>query len=171
MKTTLTPIQKKRVAIAKDVLKHLDAQRIEADKGRYFVPETQHIYAGKQLKDVLPKIKHCKVCALGSMFYSYVSKYNNYIIPKYGVRGVNNQADKMRDLMDMFTRQQLNLIETAFERRVIEIDERSVSKTVLYRAMDFGERKGIGGWDDDRDDRTLRAIMDNVIKNKGTFRP
>src|SRR5579885_1896683 len=87
-----------RVAIAKDVLKQLKAKKIRPKFGVYLgMPSRsddlnfrKHLIPNlmdeklndKDLQEVLQKIPTCEACALGSMFYCSVKKYDNYPIAK-----------------------------------------------------------------------------------------
>ena len=95
-----------RIEIAKDVLKHIKANKIIAKTRTYFKPKVRGKHAGKQLKEILPKIRECKVCALGSIFYSYINRYNNFVIPELGISEVEDMDIEMRELMSMFPESQ-----------------------------------------------------------------
>jgi len=157
-----------RVEIAKDVLKHIKANSFIPEAMTYFEVKSKHKYVGRQLKDILPKIKECRVCAIGGMFYSYVMRHNNYEIDVDGVRCVD--PDENRKLMSMFTTKQLELIEGAFEMSGF-VSKGDYSRKTIDRARNYRERlnlcKGVKG----NDEKALIHIMKNIIKNKGTFKP
>ena len=160
-----------RIEIAKDVLKHIKANRITVETGDYFEPKVRGnaIYKGKQLKEVLPKLKECRVCALGGLFYSYVSKYNNFQIDVNGIGWTDFYGGEMRELMGMFSKHQLYLIECAFERDDIQENcLRSGKFKILTTelAINYRYRNGI-----ENDEEALIHIMKNIIRNKGTFKP
>ena len=160
-----------RIEIARDVLKHIKAKRIIIQHQTYFLASSKKHHEGKQLKDVLSEIKECKVCALGGMFYSYVSKYNNYTIPEHGIKDIDYKASSMRNLLSMFTKPQLHLIETAFEEQqwCDASDLIKYSHETINRALGFRNRNGINWRAGDED--ALIHIMKNIIRNKGTFKP
>ena len=159
----------KRIAIAKDVIKLIKAKKITVQTEHYFIARTKSSYIGKQLKEVLPKIKTCQVCALGGLFYSYVMKYNNYEIAGSGIGSVNVRDGNMRRLLeDIFTLKQLTLIECAFEKADINHQCSLVdcTITIMIKAIHY---RGKNNLKTDKD--ALIHIMQNIIKNKGTFKP
>jgi len=168
MKTKRLTKPEKRVLIAKDVIKLIKAKKIAIKTGNYFQTGSINPHAHEQLNKVLPKIKNCEVCALGGLFYSYVSKYNNYEIGGGGLIHMNNKDNEMRDLLnDIFSKKQLNLIECAFE----EDDVNShcmwslCSDEIIIRAEAYRSNHDL--YDDDK---ALIHIMKNIISNKGVFK-
>ena len=171
MKTKRLTNPEKRVLIAKDVIKLIKADKIIIKRGRYFYTGLTPTYKGKQLKDILPKIKKCEVCALGGLFYSYVSKYNNYEINYDGLRYIDEMDDEMRDLLkDIFSVKQLRLIECAFEMIDVEnaCKSEGYSWKTIQRAKDYREYYDLQFKKDD--DQALIHIMKNIISNKGVFK-
>ena len=160
-----------RIEIAKDVLKHIKANKIIAKTRTYFKPKVRGKHAGKQLKEILPKIRECKVCALGSIFYSYINRYNNFVIPELGISEVEDMDIEMRELMSMFPESQLHLIETAFESKKFcsRGDMKIYSYETIDKAIDYRYRNNIG-WIYG-DEKALIHIMKNIIKNGGNFKP
>lgn len=149
----------KRVAVAKDVLKHLDEMRIVT--GSYVTIDLNDLYVfGKSLSKAFPKIRSdCEVCAIGACFLSIVG-----IVDNIGATKIDWGYDKC-DMIDhlklVFSQNQIGLIETAFEKRII--DDNYKSYRGLYDAVVFG-------LDYDNDKDRLRAIMKNIVKN-GIFKP
>ena len=170
MKTKQLTKPEKRVLIAKDVIKLIKAKKIVIQGGRYFQVGSRGRYIGKQLKDILPKIPKCQVCALGGLFYSYVSKYNNYEIDDEGLININEKDDEMRGLLnDIFSKNQLYLIECAFEQSDIEANCRwKYSFDTITRAEEYRDKHNLSGYKDD--DKALIHIMKNIISNKGLFK-
>lgn len=162
-----------RVEIAKDVLKHIETEKIVAKiKWVYFDPCSRNKYKGKQLQEILSKLKKCKVCALGGMFYSYVDRHNKFkLTGEGGLQSVNENPRAMRDSMSMFTEKQLFLIECAFESRDVDHGcyKSGVSDAVIEKAKSY-IRRHITGINSDGNDALIH-IMKNIIRNKGTFRP
>ncbi len=150
----MTPEQK-RVTIAKDVLKALEADQIVAEHGEYFdggliealkVDESKHPldgHATESLQTLLPKLPACHVCAKGALFVACVSRQNAVKVGD-GMRCGSDQLS--RQLQGVFSTDQLQLIENAFEG--------------------FGGYYRIKG----RSAKERMAkIMRNVIENNGTF--
>ncbi len=148
MKTKAEQRAEQRIEIAKDVLKWIRTGMIVAiTSNAYFRPLTNNKYNGKQLKDVLPKIKKCEVCAKGAMFYAHVMRHNDLVIPESGVANMNYYGEECLNLT-MFTETMLGKIEDAFEDG------------------EYTEKHNL-----ETDENTLKHIMNNIIKNKGTFKP
>lgn len=185
-KAVLTEAAKARIAICKDVLKHIPVMKVK--RGTYcraFGERNQTLInntsPNSEAQEYLPVLeKHCNVCALGGMMLSYIRKYDNFGMGvfhrhDFGLERVHitNQLEKF------FNSQQLDLIESAFEvpgtasaRKSyalnIKLEEESVHKDedwiLKQKARLFGAQHVTPR-------KRLRAIMLNVIKNKGTFKP
>ena len=181
-----------RVEIAKDVLKHIGDGRIVAEAGTYFLPKPSRKnakYKGEQLQKVLPKLKECKVCALGGLFYGFIGKHNNFEVSTSGLdQTMFNNNMMRRMLMDMFEIHQLYLIECAFESCDIAgqcyynkyYKESTISRAEAYRKKNKLEYAKVGTKEYEKnydamnykaDSKALTHIMKNIITNKGTFKP
>jgi hypothetical protein len=138
---------KRRVAIAKDVLAQLTARRFKAQSGMYIVA------TGK---------KTCKVCALGALFVAGVEP---------DVKKAEQVAEESvylirKSLRSLFTTPVLEDVEAWFEGS---------------DPMDWEERYGMWLPRDTRrsdfyrkhpnDTKRMRLIMQNIVDNKGTFKP
>lgn len=145
--TTERGKQLARIAIARDVLKQLWYWNVR--QGIYF-GTVNILPAGKDLRSVLKEIpkKECSVCALGSCFLSFVSKYDRVTTGNLGGMSINTIFTSLKLI---FEHQQLCLIECAFEHRC------------SHPAGDFSSVYP----NDDKE--CLHAIMENIIANKGTF--
>ena len=138
-----------RIEIAKDVLKWIKTDKLKVlSLNTYFVPKTNARYCGKQLKDVLPKIKKCEVCALGGLFYAHIMRYNEFEIDKWGVSNVGSRTDIVYKL-GMFSLGELTHIENSFESNNFYRNNHNI----------------------ETDTEALTHIMNNIITNKGTFKP
>lgn len=160
----LLPSAAKRVEIAKDVIKHLDTQRLTAGHGGY--ASIPHILGEDwnnddvEMRDILNRSKDaaCKVCALGALFIADILKRDNFTMGDYKARSTfYNTRQKVGDYFEL---DQLNLIESAYE--VSHMHTTDVVQAV--KAQEF--KKEI--WEPK--DR-LTAIMENIIENYGTFIP
>jgi hypothetical protein len=160
------------VKVAKDIIKQIDLKVIKPIEGVYVEDlngakacEVAQLSDSKKQAKVLQK--ECEACALGSMFLSLVkidNKFQFYAwddeenmdsiveVSEYEMRG---------RLEDVFTAEQLALIEGAFE--VWGGDEEANSDDSV-RAYKFGNRYKTPK-------RRLRAICLNIIDNKGLFVP
>lgn len=149
-----------RVTIAQDVLKMLDAKKLEASSGNYFYSTgLNHVAGNLGLKEALQKPEvTCRVCALGALFVAKIDRRNTLSVS----RGYRMPPDEMRGwLGDIFSEVELLLIEDAFEG--FGQTAGLVTPDVLAAARKFRSRIG-------DDEQRMRAIMKNIIKHK-TFRP
>lgn len=165
---TKTEKQAARVEIAKDVLKWLRAGKLNASPGTYCaLPfETEAYDAPLNLQTALQKkvtkTKPCHVCALGALFIGAVDKYNKVEVPVGGYLK-KTQSGLTSRLKDYFDVRQLRLIESAFEGGNFAKD----SGTMFEYIAGFNYR---GFYFTYRDSRArLKAIMENIIANEGTF--
>lgn len=175
----------KRVAVAKDVLAQIKAKTLKAKSGVYvsakltFVPKE-----GEDVQALLKegKVKNCQACALGSAFLSYVRLYDgvkverysqfgpetDYAVFKDGKYGLTNKiiGDRPDDsLGPLFGRPQMELIEQAFEARNPDwYADGDAPEAQLIAAEVFGKRYA-------KNEDRLVAIMRNIVRNKGTFKP
>lgn len=165
----LSPEQK-RVAIAKDTLKWLNKGKIRAKRGA--VMSFDGIKKGQNLKEVLCKLNTpCEVCQRGGLLYSYVRRVNDFKTPavsdhwsinKPYLSGVADQRSSInKKLQEVFPKRQLALIERAFEgtynEQYLSSDEIDLAD-IFYGIYDSPTER-------------FRAILNNIIKNKGEFKP
>jgi len=154
-----------RIEIAKDVLKHIKAGSFRTERGTYFAVRLKKPSRGEQLKRVLPQAEKCTVCALGGLFYGHIIRHNGLEIDSPETHLHFNDL-KIHKELTMFSKMQLDAIESAFER----CNMSGKTPTVLIeRAMNFRSKHKIDI--PDPDSKTLTLIMKNIIKNKGTFKP
>jgi hypothetical protein len=140
--------RKLAVAIAKDVLKHLKLFKPTQGTYVYFSGEEKEEMRGMQAQDHIDQLqKKCVVCALGACFLSYIRLENQVTV---GDVYSGNYSVMMEKLKTAFEPSQLSLIESAFEH-------------------DYRESRP--WWKGRPYPRTrLKAIMANIVKNKGTFK-
>ena len=158
-----------RVEIAKDVLKHLKAMKVT--RGIYCGSNGPPDHALEKLEgDAQQHVgviqKSCHVCALGSMMVSHIRKFDNFGMDEF-LFGRLGREQIAETLGKWFSQSQLDLIETAFEtypgkdnREAYEAWETGAKR----KAKLFGNR-----FKTDR--QRLKGIMENIVKNKGTFKP
>ena len=134
---------KTRVAVAKDVLKQLKAKKIRAQSNYgYCVPD-----------DAGP----CMVCALGAAMVSRLRIKGAWSLvwrSSWWDRGAVTE-----ELSDCFSHEQMLLIEDAFESGPNEHYSPPATPGELFGARYRSDRG------------RLKAIMENIIANKGTFAP
>jgi hypothetical protein len=151
--------REKRVAVAKDVLKQLDAGSLKASKGVYLalgrrgnVPLPQ---TAKELQAHLLR-RPCEACAIGAAFASTV-RLGNHL-----TAGAHFPDKDDLDNAGVFTNRQLDAMEMAYEQTTalsgnwMRADSDRIA--ALYpRSMPRKAR--------------LRAIFQNIVRNNGEFRP
>lgn len=152
------PKQRKMArAVAADVLLQLKKRSMNITPGCYLRHPNLEIlsgdFGGKGPVDIktAPKkvLKECKVCAKGAMFLSRALLFNKYTF-----------ADDPEETSSVdFGLFNANLIESAFEQRVMSSFGPLVPYAVSFGAMHVNPRK------------RLKAIMENVLENHGVFRP
>jgi len=171
---------RKALAIAKDVLEHLDNLKA-IETGTYGAVAKNAklpVHSKSDAQKHIDRIeRNCTVCALGACLISYVRLYdqvklNELLKPYSRVDDWFDDKKRYFDLQTMydtlasaFSDTQLGLIEAAFEGAAI-LGELPKAPTVVqaYTAHCFGVK-----YKDPRD--RLIAIMNNIVENKGWFRP
>lgn len=115
------------------------------------------------LHQVFESNKGCTVCAIGGAFVSAVLRADCLKVKDLNDTG---DSDAMRDYLGQwFDRKQLGLIESAFEKSVRYAMLHGGSTYVkANEASEFGQKYA------DPEDRMI-AIMQNIVENKGEFRP
>jgi hypothetical protein len=158
------------VAIAKDALRTVALVRVSP--GTYFEVADVKVEPSKTHFNRAKNLKKCEVCAVGILFLGHLRVFDKINIadswsapiPGADPGGVSFDRDFMADVMKKYiTPQQLDLMEAAFERTV-NLAYSDVSFDELFAASDFGKQ-----YDDPKD--RLRAILRNVVKNRGVFNP
>ena len=167
--------KKLAVQIAKDVLANIKAKKIIGSTGSYIGEKLVNAinYAADnstnlvELKSVLNKTMTkgagCEVCALGSMFVSLIDKKNSCkISDAYDLARDSEIFDNR--LLTAFSNDELNIIETAFEGSGFD--------QCCFDSQENEQIARIAGmWGDEieNDTERLKAIMENIVKNKGEF--
>lgn len=161
--------REKRVLIAKDVIKWIRSGMLRPGTGGY-LNRGDFIRSGRKSTDEIcdllleGKVKNCHVCAKGAMFLADIIRRDNFTVADLGFY-FNSNIPRV----NYFTEHQKNLIETAFEGSNYcmkwdnDKDEFKTSP-LAGKAINFSK---IYKKSEDR----LIAIMKNIIKNNGTFKP
>jgi hypothetical protein len=164
------------VAIAKDVLSQLRKRQngYVACSGVYIHREALEAMNPDEAKDLRDNLKamqkgdSCKVCALGSAILSKARLFDK--VPCQDILAGEDEIDveAIREhLHDAFSEAQLDLIESAFEGANMSSGETprvNASPNAIEAAIEFSQKH-----DDDK--ARLRAIMTNIVKNEGVFKP
>lgn len=184
IKTKPLTATQKRVEIAKDTIKWLDIRKFKMKPGTYFKLPLRAVRVtdtNAKMDVALENVKKpCTVCALGGMFYSMVRKFDKVPVGVGSIEHASILNDRQYlasvdggsiydELADYFSRFQLGLIESAFEcRDMVDYDYDSTdfdkANVLVMRAIEFGDAEKTP-------ESRMRAIMNNIIKNKGQFRP
>lgn len=153
-----------RVFIAKDVLESLKLKKYKAEHLIYVETNTSKADEDSKFNQDFVNCDDfsCKVCALGAIFTSKVkiangfeSGFDLYLYnPDLDDREMRNNLEKY------FSRSQLKAIEHAFEG--FENDVEDSCKTLDSKYKKFHKSYPNA-------DKRMKAIMNNIIKNKGTF--
>ena len=156
-----------RVVIAKDALNQLKLEKYIAQTGRYTSPNLSRELEEKangderqQAKPFLLKTTvSCEVCAKGALFLSAIRKYNNATVNAV-------MCDNMRVAENIFGKKQFDMIEACFEQWDITVTggDGTVGDPVPDNVQNFGLAYV-------KNNHRLQAILKNIIKNKGTFKP
>ena len=139
----------KAVAVAKDILKHLKSIRVKS--------ENTYLEMKKPLSDRIDNddnaqrhidaiTKNCEVCAVGACFLSYVRVFNQVTVGDVLKAGYSYMQNKIRDA---FPQSMLLEIEDVFEEHQF---------TSVHLKRQYKDAK-----------QRLRAIMLNIVQNKGKF--
>lgn len=175
-----------RVAIAKDVLAQMKAKKIIADVGTWmhdpkmgfmdeyvdylvdeFIEDPSNDsceFTEFHARDYTSKVKNCQVCALGSMFISAVNLYDDikFKADDACASAAFEDLDKS-PLKKYFSVHELKIIEAAFEGNdgchFDDLSGKDAAVAFAYHEI-FKTHK----------DR-LSAIMKNIIRNNGVFKP
>lgn len=175
----MTPAQK-RVAIAKDVIAQLDAKLIKAKRGVYFendkvddlthratrshwdpkiteyVPPIPELAKLETRDAIMSASQTCSACAVGSIFVAGMLRADKCTLGERGGMSEYNYANKF------FTYEQLRHMETVFECGCFYKEGFNRYGCGIGDATQLPEASA---------DERLRWIMNNIIKNKGTFKP
>lgn len=152
----------KRRTIARDALTQLKIGITQAQQGEFIDLENQELPEDKiQLNKILSDIRGCQVCGLGSLALAHIDRFNKCEVSasNYTDGGtLQCRINLQNRLNGIFSYEQLNSIETAFEKDVMI----SVSDELDYGSLAFGCKY------ENNTDR-LVAILKNIIKN-GEFK-
>jgi hypothetical protein len=160
----------KRVLIAKDVLARVASRQYRVQAGQWIALGTWFDRRREPAQNLLLEGETCAGCALGGLMMS-CTVFNNKMVTDnfqhYDIgRKVKSKRPIPNGLNTFFSNEQLRLIETAFEKGLgFDGWGRAFNNSAQAEAaVAFGSRF--------RGERTrLLAIMRNIVKNKGTFKP
>ena len=169
------PLWKQKVLLAEDVIALLKAKRIRAERGAYFEllrnddrwdePDTivQKIFHDAFSEDDLL----CAVCGIGAVFVAAVDKFDTLTVGNCG--GEPHENMMIEYMGEWFSESELRAIEVAFEGRRVPHGI-AMNTNVVLRALDFGHTEQ----DQSirmKPDAVMIKIMENIVANKGEFKP
>lgn len=159
----------RRVAVAKDVLKHLNFFKVKDGNTYCFLDKLPKSIPNKgSMQDYMDKItntKRCEVCALGAMMLSHVRLFDKFDLDR--MVKITDLPDAVRYLHltywdaitalreNGFSLKDLDAIERAFESR------RCPNKNGIEINLNLPVNPAA----------RLGKIMQNIVKNGGDFRP
>lgn len=159
-----------RVQIAEDVIAALDAGKITAHRGHWALYNVdQTVDDNEELQNVLNRTQ-CSVCALGAVFTEMVRRDNHFKVGELSSRRYLFIASLEERLETVFSRDQIILIENAYEcgrgfYKNLKASE-FFSEEVLQRQDAF-----ISRYCESTDEVRMKVIMQNIIENNGEFIP
>lgn len=152
---------KQRVAIAKDVIKQMAARKIKPRINYGYIDLEEKVLDAEdsQVCDILAK-QQCTVCALGAMMVTAVQRANKLKVKDLDSWWCNeldyiDQPDCLSYLGKFFPSEQLDAIEAAFEGWDPIEHDLPFKKRFAPRLRSATAR--------------MTAVMENIVKNKGTF--
>lgn len=174
---------KKRVALAKDVLRLLDAKKFRA-KNRVYVkmidrefleklgatPETtnegvrESATVKAKKSNALRAEVQCEVCAIGSLFAARMLNDKDQGM-------ISDDVKMVGSLKDLYTHKEMRAMECLFEGFYSGHDgHRNTGKNPdTIREWFRKYNPHVNGFDTLKPEKTLRALMENIIENKGVF--
>ena len=175
----LNKAARERIEILQDVLARLNAKKfkVKANCG-YVVPDDDEAFeklvqSKAKSETIANKLaKTCQVCAKGAIFLSTVSLKNAFDFKESaGLAGHVGPVKIMSRLSEIFDRDNLDLVETAFETPFNEDEQLCACNSCgVVDWDDFETAERFGSYYEEDDDR-LRAILENMIANEGVFKP
>ena len=170
-----------RIKIANDVIASIRAERYNARNGDYTPAKISDAFCvaaygadgdPKDVCNVISKSHKCGVCAVGALMLSTMRKDSKRLADLVGQQDsgpIDDINDGIAYLSDIFNNNNLHMMEFAFEfgGGYVQLDDLNLTR------LSTADRIGLalfGVCYKDSNDR-LVAIMKNVVRNNGTFRP
>lgn len=119
----MTKKQKQRAAVAKDVIAQLKAETMIAQAGVYVSGNVLTVAKiGDDLQSLIKEevttAAPCEVCAMGACFISAVRLYDKFTVDRQVYNDGDVPSAKLkRKVAEIFTRREMSVIESCFERR------------------------------------------------------
>lgn len=161
--------QEKRISLAKDVIAQLEAKCITAMNSQYCnIQFAEELDETLQVNQVLDKVTSCDVCLKGALFITDVINRNHCTIGEVGNEKVSWNRVISKRFADVFTQDQLDLMEVAFEGDIVQ--EGDYLGTWI-EPTDIGQA-ALDFYDSNKNpDIMIIEILQNLIENDGEFIP
>lgn len=167
----------KRVAIAKDVIKSLKLKKYIAEEGLYVEFDNFSEFKPEESVQTILRSKKapvCNVCALGACFLSMVKFENKVTVLDLEQKGFDSHKENKKSpnsafrgrLEKYFSKKQLGIIESVFESSFSYSNRAGLPEEISNKAASYAYVHDLYGDDDEK----LIHIMENIVKNKGTFK-
>lgn len=163
-----TQPNKKAIAVAKDVLNRLRRKKLNLRFGTYIRKGENYEYREEgDLQDCIDEVEqNCQVCLKGALILSKARLFNALPMKELqrilDLGGFEMCYQIITLLTDVFDRRSIDLLEVTFEER--RWSWTTGSEEEIESALKFGKpyksKEGI-----------VRGTMENVIWNKGYFKP
>lgn len=188
VKKRKTKVQR-RLEVVKDAIKQLKLKNIKAQSGEVLDISSNKLLDAKyeqkgEVKPFLNKLlrtkqknKVCNACARGTLLICTINKENNFTFDDLNNVYTNKfdpESTVDKRLLSLFSPKQLALIEEAFEQesgisfwhtnREAIFNDKYLTEEEAIKAHMFHDRYKT-------DDERLLAIFENILKNKGLFKP
>ncbi len=175
---------KQRVVIAQDCLDRMEIGHLKPRGGKFI--DDSHLseivlgdskadmknvveVASCSLKEKFNSMPVCSACAKGSLLLAFVGRINHFDVNDLTFGNNNPVDDKSHaKLLEIFDIRQLALIELAFED-TLYIEEAPDGKLIRFARKTYKKASEFWYNYDYSTDR-MRAICENIIANKGTFK-
>lgn len=174
-------VKPKAVAVALDVLKSLRSLKLKSGSYLFDSAGSVNLAGAEDLMVVVPDArKRCEVCLLGACLLSKAALYDAVPLDdRLTCRDsmteklfLNADGDAVYErLRGVFGDRQCALMETAFEGYLLCYSAKATEEEV-DAALAFGKAaraNKIAG--DTRNQAVVRAVMTNVVRNGGVFKP
>lgn len=152
------PLAQQRVEIAREVLRYLDAGKIQAAQGWYVMVEGVRFEISQES---LPELTTCHACGIGALLLARTLSFDNGVIqfdhPRRSWASAIEREQVEDGLNDIFDLEDLGLIESAFEGAAADSrNQENLKAEGMFTEYTSAEER-------------LRTIMENIIANGGTF--
>lgn len=163
----------KRVLVAQDALKYLKGGIVEPTVGEYVqVTKSQN---NSVQKDILTGILRCKACQKGILLIAAVGREDH--VPHSSLKHLSD-GELIYSRLDFFNINQLDLMETAFEKEITNVFNSHLNseagrrdQTVVIKPTPIATKAIKFGSSYSEPAKRMQGILENIIDNNGEFRP